>query len=86
MHAIEGHRYIVSTESSYTMLEIADMLRPKFAAYSLPTEGPQEPARVVMRRSHAKAHIRLGVEFTDIQRTMEDMAESMLQFGLVSQR
>ena len=66
------------------MLEIADMLRVKFARYSLPTEGPIPP--VVMQRSHAKARAQLGVEFAGISRAIEDMAESMLEFGLVSQR
>lgn len=75
-------RYIVCSETSYPAIKVADMLRPKYGAeYALPTEGTIPP--VIHQRSHAKSVKDLGLEYIPVEQAVNDMAESMISFGIV---
>jgi dihydroflavonol-4-reductase len=74
-------RYILSSETSYPAIEMADMLREAYPNYPLPTEG-SIPV-VIHQRSNAKARRELGIDFIHPKKSLKDMAKSMIDFGIV---
>lgn len=82
-----GHRFIVSSTTGISHLELAGMLRadPELAAFHdlLPTS---EVAPVAHRPkySHTKAEEQLGIRFTPIEKSVTDMAKALIALGVVA--
>jgi len=80
----ESARYLVSSETSYTMFEMADMMRDEYGAkYSIPTVAG-DPPKARHQRSVKKARDELGIDFIPPEKSFNDMAESLIRFNLVS--
>lgn len=79
-----GKRFIVSSAKSYTPLELANMLRKKFAAYELPLEGPDVKERSVF--SNEQARKILKYQPRPVAESVCDMAQDAIKYGLVTKK
>jgi len=78
-----GKRFVLSTEDSYSPLDLAEFLRPKFGArFALPT-SLKRAVRQRNRYTTRRAEEVLGVTLRPIQTTLVDMADFVLLQGLI---
>jgi len=76
-------RYILGTSEGVSFLEYCDILRAssKYSKYPLPTAclTPLTKKRV----DNTKVQRELGLKFTPIEQSILDMADSLIEFGIV---
>merc|ERR1719204_2557858 len=80
----KGHRFILSSEEGYDMVQLAAMLRPQYANHPLPT-GFLRGNGVKYRPyySNKKARTVLNIDFTPLGMALNDMAEDLISKGMV---
>merc|ERR1719261_1767906 len=79
-----GKRYLCTSETGYGQLELTDMIKDRFKAYPLPTEGKEVEYKV--KYSHAKATEELKVKFRPVEISMRDMASAAVRLGIVTKK
>eukprot|EP01006_Ploeotia_vitrea_P042846 TRINITY_DN66664_c1_g1_i1.p1 TRINITY_DN66664_c1_g1~~TRINITY_DN66664_c1_g1_i1.p1 ORF type:complete len:390 (+),score=57.22 TRINITY_DN66664_c1_g1_i1:65-1234(+) len=77
-----GNRFILSSDKGISHLELAVLLKQEFKNFPLPSK---EVSAVVFRPNMdtTAAKTVLHMEFTPIQKSMNDMARQLVKFGLV---
>jgi len=80
----KGERFVMSSEDSFDVLQLAALLRPKFANYPLPTKF-QDGASVKCRPyySNKRAREMLKIDFTPLGIAVNDMAADVLEKEMV---
>jgi len=80
-------RYLVSSEEAIPNIELAKYLvaSGQFTEYPIPTKNDFPPP-TILKYSRAKAEKELGIKFTPISTTMVDMAQAMIQLGIVEKK
>jgi len=77
-------RYLLGSARGYSQFEIAQMLinSGKFSKYSIPTK---EATAIVKRIliDNSKATKELGIEFTPVEKSVVDMADALVELGIV---
>jgi len=80
----QGKRFLVCSEKGYTRIELANMLRDRFKAYDLPTEGPE--AVYVPKYDPSSAKKILKFRPRKIEATLRDMANAAIRLGIVEKK
>eukprot|EP01012_Entosiphon_sulcatum_P056017 TRINITY_DN7889_c0_g1_i1.p1 TRINITY_DN7889_c0_g1~~TRINITY_DN7889_c0_g1_i1.p1 ORF type:complete len:863 (-),score=83.56 TRINITY_DN7889_c0_g1_i1:491-3079(-) len=77
-------RFIVSSREGWSSLRLANLLQRRFGAHGwpLPAHEQQSP-RYCPRMDNSRAERVLGLEFTPLQSTLEDMAQVLVAQGSV---
>jgi len=77
-------RYLVTSEDSYSHLELAQMLSKsgEFSKYPIPTKQ-QGTSGFRYKFSNEKAKKELGIEFPPIEKSIVHMAKALIQLGIV---
>jgi len=80
----KDHRFVLSSEEGYDIVQLAAMLRPKFSNHPLPT-GFGRGKAVTYRPyySNKKARTILNIDFTPLGITMNDMAEDLISKDMI---
>lgn len=79
-----GKRFIMSSEEGYGKLELAEMIRKKFAAYPLPTTGDEVLYKPKYSSEQAKTVLK--VKLTPINVSMASMAGAAVALGIVERK
>jgi len=79
-----GKRFVVCSERGYSKIELAGMIRDRFKAYSVPTEGPKPEYSPAYDNSRAREHLKLALR--PVAASMRDMAKAAIRLGLVERR
>jgi nucleoside-diphosphate-sugar epimerase len=75
-------RYLLSSESGIPHLQLAGMLKEKYGAYPLPDRQNGEIA-LWLKMSNERARTILGINFIPIHQSMNEMAQYLIDQGLV---
>lgn len=80
----DGKRFILSSERAYTSFELAKLLKDRFKAYPIPTEGADPNFQMKFDTSAAKKVLKFHPKPVDV--TVKDMARVAIQLGIVGQK
>lgn len=84
IEAAGGKRFLCCHETSYSGLKLADMIRDKFKAYPIPTEGEESSEGPKFDISQAKEVLKYKPR--PIEATMRDMARAAIKVGIVTEK
>jgi len=79
-----GKRFLVCHETPYSGLQLANMMRDKFKAYPIPTEGEEPTGGPKYNNSQAKTVLKWKQR--PIEHTMRDMASAAIKVGIVKEK
>jgi len=79
-----GKRFLCTSVIGYGHLELADMIRDRFKAYPIPTEGKEILYKP--KYSHERAKKELKIKFRPVEVSMRDMANAAINLGLVEKK
>jgi len=79
-------RYMVTSELAIPRLELVNLLKPKFGHYPLPDKQVGNISLPLVKYSNAKMKKELGIELTPIEKSMNEMAQQLIDLGLVEKR
>eukprot|EP00435_Cladocopium_sp_Y103_P032234 s2244_g8.t1 len=79
-----GKRFLVTSESTYTNVQMAEMIADRYKAYPLPTES-QEATNGYKCNCKAAKDV-LGVSLRPVDVSMRDMAAAALRVGLAEKK
>jgi nucleoside-diphosphate-sugar epimerase len=79
-----GKRFLCTSVIGYGHLELADMIRDRFKAYPIPTEGKEILYKP--KYSHERAKKELKIKFRPVEVSMRDMANAAIKLGLVEKK
>jgi len=82
--AAGGERFVVASERGYGQLELCDMIRDKFKAYPIPTEGKE--VKFTAKYNNAKVKDDLKVKLRPVDASMRDMANAAIRTGIVERK
>lgn len=79
-----GKRFILSSENGHSLIELAGLIRDRFKAYPIPTEGA-EPA-YIPKYNNSQAKEVLKFDPRPIEVTLADMANAVLRLGITDRK
>jgi hypothetical protein len=79
-----GKRFLCSSEVGYDKIALANMLRDRFKAYPVPTEGTE--FGYIPKFSHAQAAEILKFKPRPVEISMKDMANAAIREGIVEKK
>jgi len=80
-------RYLVTSPEAISNFELSQFIRNsgKFDQYNLPKENPT-PVTIRLKYSNEKVKRELGLQLTPIDKAMVDMANALIELGLVQKK
>eukprot|EP00434_Breviolum_minutum_P017308 symbB.v1.2.015278.t1/scaffold1136.1/size135929/6 len=82
--AAVGKRFLVSSETGYTQVQMAEMIADRHKAYPLPTESQE--GKTGYKLSCKKAKEVLGVSLRPVEVSLRDMAAAAVRVGLAEKK
>ncbi|CAJ1347484.1 unnamed protein product [Effrenium voratum] len=79
-----GKRIIVSSETGYSVVKMAELLGDRYKAYPLPTTSQEMSASATFKSKYFKEV--LGVSMRPVEVTLRDMAAASLRLGITERK
>jgi len=81
-----GNRYLVTSLESIPSLTLAELLKKHFPKYPLPTHYMAPFTPNIIKFDNTKVQRELGLQFTNIETTLVDMANALFALGIVPKK